>query len=484
MPRRDRQAFIWVPRNQTTAYIIKIGGTDYTTEVLGGGNIEFSKNLCPDVGSFKFNLENSTGQFSDLFSGGETVQIYLDFASATTKRFEGVLERVENVQDDSGYVLKCEGTHLTGKLLDITVTESYSGNTLVHNILKDIIDKYLSGQGFTDANVSSFSELPTIQWQNKPFWDCVADLCTIAEADCYVDDNKDFHFFAKNSITTTTEAAVWNDTLISIEGIGSDTVEVRNKVIVYGKDDDGNVIIYTASDSSSQTTYGIKEKIIRDEDIKTYAQAKERGDAELALLKEKENSGKVTSWILPSLQPGEKFYVISPLQKIHLAYRGVQVTHKLPDEITEVDIEKTKSLPKLFKDRIKKEMALEAVENINKMDYSYNFPFSDYSNIDTGASTSNIRVADGFLSLSSGTTGTMISNARETDFDITLVEIRTKGEAYSDAVFYVRANDGDAWQTISLNTPASLDVSGNRLALKVSINSASTRIDSITVMYR
>lgn len=484
MPRAKRQAFVWVPRDQTTKYVLKIDGTDYTTEALGSGQgMEFSKFINPDVGGFKFSLENTTAEFSDLFSGGETVQFFMDFVDGTTKVFEGTLEKVENVLTDSGYRLKCEGSHLTGELLDITVTKAYNGNTTITDILKDIIDDNLTG--FTYSNVGTFSDTPTINWQDKPFWDCVTDLVDLAGADCYVDDDKDFHFFTAGSITNTDEAIVWNDTLIRLEGLGTDTIDIRNKVKVIGKDNSGISIFYTATDSTSESSFGVKEKIIRDENIKTYVEAKERGDAELALLKDTVNKGKATSWILPSLVPGEKLYIINPLQKIHDTYRAVGVTHRLPAEQTIVEIAKRRTLPSLFKDRFKKELALESIDNINKLDFSYNFGFDDTNDIDLTSSDSNIAVADSNLYITSGTDGTMVSKIRETDNDVTQVELRIIGEAFADAEYAISAQEPTSWQTISnLNTLTNLTNVGKRLKLRIKINSTSTRIDSAVVLYK
>jgi len=484
MARIRKKAFVWKRRKQLTAYTLKIDSVDYTTEALGSGEtIEFIRTINPNIGGFKFSLENTTAEFSDKFSGGETVQIYLDFADGDTKRFEGVLEKVENVLTDSGYTLRCEGSHLTGELLDITVTQSYTGNTTITNILKGLIDDYLTG--FTYSNIGTFSETPTINWQNKPFWDCVSDLCDLATADCYFDESKDCHFFTQGSVTNYKEAAVWNDTLINIEGLGTDTIDVRNKVIVYGKDDEGFPIIHTAPDSGSQTSYGTKEKIIRDEDIKTEEQAKERADAELAILKDTKNNGKVTSWILPTLTPGDMFYVISPLQKIHSTFRAVEITHKLPSEQTVVKIERVQSIPTLFKDRFKKELALESVDNINKMEYSYNFTFDTTKNIDTVSSDTNIAVVDGRLYLSSGIDGTMISNTKVADSDITAVEIRIKGETYSSAKYYISVAEIESWEEITnLNELVYLSTTGKYLKLKIILNSASTRIDSAVVLFK
>lgn len=481
MPRSRRQAFVWVKRNQTTAYRLEIGGTDYTTEALIGGSIELSRTLCPEVGTLKFVLDNATAEFSTALLGGETVEFYLDFSDASTLVFSGKLEKVEQVQGDSGYVVKCEAAHHAADLLDLTVTESYDGSTTVTAIIQALVDSYFSG--YTYSSVGSFSETPVISWQNRPFWSCIADLADLVGADCYVDESKDFHFFTRGSVNNDSEAAVYDDTLLSIEGLGTDTIDVRNKVIVYGKDADGDDIIYTATDSSSQSSYGVKETIIRDESVTSYGQAVERGDAELALLKDTVKKGKVNSWILPSLAPGEMFYVISPLQEIHERKRAVTVTHRFPDEVTLVEVEKVRSIPRLFKDQFEKSMAQEDVSNINRLSYSLNLPFDDYSGVDSNASTSNIAVSGGYAYLSSDTTGTLVSEERTTSSDVSLVELRVSGEAYGDAVFEVSSVVPEVWEEVTPKSLHSMSSQGKHLKVRVSFNSASTRLDSVVVLY-
>ena len=72
-----------------------------------------------------------------------------------------------------------------------SVTEEYI-DTPCSEILKDIVAKYLTG--FTVTNVETSTTDTNVTWNNKPLYDCILDLVSIAEFDCYVDSNKDFHF--------------------------------------------------------------------------------------------------------------------------------------------------------------------------------------------------------------------------------------------------------------------------------------------------
>ena len=261
----SQEAFTWIPRTDPIAFIVKIGGVDKTQYIT---SIEWTKTLCPEIGLFKMSLININGDFNYL-DGGEVVQIYTDFADGTTKRFEGKIERPgRSFKGD--YMIEARGSHISSGLLDITVTYS-STTTGISDVLKAIIDTYLTG--YTYTNISTVSIIKPINWQNKPFWDCVKDLVDLSGYDCYVDDSKDFHLFLQGSILNEDEAITYNDALRDLSELGPDLVDIKNKIIVIGDDGTGLPILYTKNDTSSQTTYGVKELPIRDTNIRTSSMA-------------------------------------------------------------------------------------------------------------------------------------------------------------------------------------------------------------------
>lgn len=223
--RKSRRGLIWIPRKLNYKWKITINSTDVTADLLYA---EFVKALITqEIGHFKIKLNNNGEDYTDSFSGGEDVKIYLDYAtSATTLRYYGILENVKQTFGDMGNILVLEGVHISGSLLDKTVTENHT-NTEISTILTDLITDYASG--FTSTNVTSNTSTATINWNNKPFFECVADLCDLADWDCYVDDTKDFHFFDKESNECTEDAVVFKDTLIEVKGLGTDTLAVPVK---------------------------------------------------------------------------------------------------------------------------------------------------------------------------------------------------------------------------------------------------------------
>lgn len=140
-------------------------------------------------------------------------------------------------------------------------------------------------------------------------------------------------------------------------------------------------------------------------------------------------------------------------------------------------------MPQLFKERIEKDLSQETIQNPHQMLYSYNFTFDDYTNVDESASN-NITVSEGKLKLTSGTTGTMISSTKTMTNDIEYVHLIIKGEVLSGTKYYVVADGSTNWQEISPDTEEEIDDVGKKLRLKVVLNSASTEIDAIALLFR
>ncbi len=474
MPRRKDRGFIWIPRPKNTQYSIHVDGVDVTTEVVSS---EWTSSIIGNNSLCKLRLIDTDGAYADSLTGGEVIELKLDFNDGTTSKWKGTLDFPKRKFGDA-YFLDLIGSDYQTDLLDLTVTASYDGNKTIDEILKELIDNNLDG--FTYANVGIFSSSPTIQWENKPFWDCVLDLCELADADCYVDTDKDFHFFVKESITRTTDAIVWKDTLLNIEKFGIDKSEIKNKVTVYGEDIKGNPIIYETSTGETP----IKEEILRDTSINTYTQAKEVGDAKLTSLQSSANEGIFNCIILPDILPGDMIWITDPPQKVHGKYRIVQYTYFLPEERVKVVISKDKTIPQLFKDRKRAELANQSLTNRYGMSGSINLTFGDYSELSTY--DSNVQVLDGKLSLSSGAEGTATTTTRSTSKNITQVELRVTGTNFTTASFQISTDSGTTYESlvVGLNNLTNIQTEGSDIILKINLNSSTTEIDSLTLLYK
>ena len=482
---RDRvRGFIPLPKEGSIFSDIKIDSVSVKNDVLSA---IFERSISPDIGFFKINLINSDGAYSNKYIGGETVQFFSDRTDGTTKRFEGKIDNIKNKQG-SFQTLELTGGHLSSELLDLTVTREYSGEKTCDSILKEIISDYLTG--YTTSNIGASTVSPNIKWSNKPFWSCVENLCQLAvpdvdltdtkrRFDCYVDDDLDFHFFEENSIENNNEP-IWRDNLLNLEGFGEQSTLTKNKIIVYGELD-GLTIIRTTVDSSSQDTYGLKEEIITDTDIITENSAEDIASASLGLNKTPEKEGKATCFILESIAPGEKVWILNPTMKIVQQIKVSTYRHKYPFEQTEAVLTKKRDVANLFRDRMIKDMANETIINPYEMTKSINFSFDDLSKF--SSFDSNVNIAESKLILTSGTTGVATSNTFTQDSNITQVHLIVSGSKIDNAVFKVSTEGGDNLKTISPDKL--IDVtSGKNIVIKIQLNNADSELDALALLIK
>jgi len=485
MAARRRRGFSWIPREYNTDFVILLNGVDVREHTV---SCEFSKAIAPEVGTFVLRLDNNNSQYSNIFKGGETFEVRYDFNTpiASTKRFLGFVEELKEVfEGQDGHVLEVRGSHISGVLSDKTVIRSYVNST-ADAIIKDLFSTYFSS--FTTNNVDASPAKPEVSWNNIPFWQAVAEIANAAGFVLYVDDDQDVHFFAKGGNINTQEAIVYEDTLIELEGLGTDTIEVRNKIRVHGEVD-GLPVLFTSEDSSSQTentltfSDGVKERIIDDGNVASVAEAKSIADSELADKKDKKQSGRVTSWFLATLNAGESIWITNPEQKILDKFNVARLTHFLPEERTVCDIESVKTISNLFRDRDLKSVSLEKITNPNDLNFSSPvFSFDNDTLTDVNATDANIITSDGQLILNTGTTGTWISINTTAASDITKVQVKATGEVLQDATFFVHA-DGNTFEQVTLEELTVLANPGKLLRLRIDFGTANTRVGAAVILY-
>lgn len=479
--RQRFRGFIPLPREKDSVSEIKVDGVSILRDYLSA---TFTKALCPDMGFFKIQLFNADGKFTDKYSGGETVQLFVDFSNGTTKRFEGVIDKVNNKQR-AFEVLEIAGGHVSSSLLDITVTKEYTGDKTCDEILKELIDAYLTG--YTYTNVKASTVKPNIKWSNKPFWSAVDDLCSVAVAnpttllrrfDCYVDDSKDVHFFEENSIENNNEP-LWKDTIIDLGGFGEQSTLAKNKILVYGNAG-GLPIIRLSEDPTAQTSYGLKEQVIFDTDVNTIDFAQEMADVNL-LQKDPQSEGEAKCFVLPTLNPGEKVWVLKPRMGIGKQIKVAKFTHVYPLIRTNVILEKKKDIPGLFRASMLRDLASEDILNPFEMTSSINLTFDDFTNI---VSQTNVEIVDGKIKVIAGeTSGTFTTRVFTQNNNITQVQLKVIGEKTTSAVFKIRTNNGGKLEKINPEALSNV-LSGKDIEIKIDLNDADVEIDALALLIK
>jgi len=515
LPRRIRRTFRWVAPIRNTKWSVSIKGIDVTDFILAG---TFPHGIISEELISEIELDNSGENFTDKFAARDPIVFLMDFTNGTTVQFRGEVEEVKSQSTAGAFKLSIKGAHFTNQLLDIMVTEEFT-NATVPSIRKSLITNYFTGQsvfsiqsataplteedgglegggniiepGFTQNNISDDVVTPEydtidIKFVNKPLLDCLLELDIQGDEDTYIDFDKDFHSFKQESNLNDNEAVVWDDSLIDLIGLGTDSADVRNRVIVYGEAG-GLPVIRTSEDTTSQETFRTKEKVITGTNIESEAQADTLAQAERIQLENPRTQGSARTFFMPQLNPGDMIYIISPPHNIHARFRLVKFVFNVPSETMELFFNKERTVSKLFKERVRKDLDQEVIVNPNRMSNSYNFG-SDGGFIENkidGEASDSVEVIDGNLQLQGAVeSANMISITKNTPRTVNSVEIRVLGESLKDTNYYVNADGTNTFQKITLDTETQVTNSGKKLRFRIEFNTATARVRSAVVLYK
>ena len=479
MPRIRKRGFHWIPPDRRTKWSCTIAETDVTNFILNG---DFPHGLISEELLCEIELDNSGEDFTDKFKARDEIIFNMDFSDGTTVKFKGELEEALPKDQDGQFKLSIKGAHFTTQWLDVMVSEEYVG-AKISDIRKDLIDKY--APDFTYANIEENEDTTDMNFIRLSLLDCFLKLDIEGDEDTFIDFDKDISTFKRESKENDDEAVVWNDSLLLLNGLGTDSAEVRNKIQVLGEVD-GLAVIYEAEDASSQTTYRAKEQIITDNSVIDEDQAANLANAETELRKNPKVQGSAECLFMPKLIPGYMTWVVHPPQNIQARYRPVKFVYHVPNEQTTIFFNQERSIPKLFKDRMKKEQSQEKNVNPFKMKRSYLFPYNNESKTDT-ASTSNITFKDGKIRKTTGAeTGVWVSKVKISDIDATSMSLEVIGEDLEGATYEFQADSKADPQSINPNATSATSVLNKGIQIKciITITSVNTRIDTLGLYWK
>ncbi len=200
------------------ALILKVNGVDISSSV-DFRNLALTSVLTKEVDRLEFNI-NKTPTKTTIPVVNDDIVILED----SVKIFGGVcVERNELIKGGVllAYEIRCKdySQYLDRKL----VVRNYAGQT-ARAIVLDIISSFTSG--FTTANVAiSTPTVATIKFNYEQVTRCLNDLCDQIGYDWYVDNDKDIHFFAQETVVAPFNLSDTSDTY------EFDTLEINNTIL-------------------------------------------------------------------------------------------------------------------------------------------------------------------------------------------------------------------------------------------------------------
>jgi len=481
--------FINIPITRNTHPVININGDNLTGKVVESTWIKPLLNY--GIGGFTIKLYNPKGILSGLYGVGDVVNCYLDNVDGTYLQFTGRIDFPREVLNKEGQFLEIVGRHVSYFLSERRV--SYVASDMdCGTVLINLITLYAPECTYNNVSLSGVNV--DVSYDYKTFYEAVTDLMEKSGFDCYIDNNLDFHFFEANTIMNDDECIAEGDNFIETQENGSDDYYEKTRVTVIGQDDVGIPIVYTAINGLDDSTTGredegIREVFIRNTSISTMSDASTTAIAELSKYTNRPPQGRFKSFGLQTLNQGDNFWISVPRQHIYGIYKALEVTHTFGTKMggwrTEVITEfKPQDTKELINTVIRKNETIMTADNFNKLNYSYNIPFSDDS---LTGSIVDCEITNGSLILTVGsTTGTWISVPKTSFVNITKVELRIVGSNLNSSIFQISSDGGITYQTITNRILTSVAQTGTNLVVKVTLNTyfgASPEIESMAVLF-
>lgn len=475
----------WIPPKYTTIYKVELVLSTGTIDITNSlSRIEFEDFATESIGRFDIDIWDPNEDIIHKIQGNELVYYYKDYGtSATTKRFTGRISKPSS----RGNRMKLSGQAEPVKFINVPVTMSYE-ETETTTILKAMIDTY--APGFTYTNVLTSGVNLTVNWTQKPFWECVQELCDAAGFDLYIDCDKDFHYFERGSIINSKDAIVHNYNLIEIEDFNKDLDQIRNRITVIGAEVEGVQEIYTADSNDPNygvdTDFGVRAEIINDDNVITYTQAKELAEAILSQKMNPPLIGSMKGFLLAEVSPGDKIRLSSPADNIPPAlyqtngYKDIIDVEGGNFSTTLYITKEPRKITHVIRDRIIADNRKNQTSmNPNDLRYTNNIIFDSQQ-----GSLTNLEIIEGVLRLEEGqANGNFVSDSRVLDSNLDKCYLIIKGTKTTGATVQVSSDGGVNYQTLYPNQLTTINIKDTHMVIKITITDTTTEITSLSVQY-
>ena len=215
---------------------VMIRGLNKTEKTVG--NFQKQDLLTSQIDSCSFGYEDIDGGYKPE-KGDEVFWFYREEETDTpVKIFSGRIESapqelINEAIKKYRYNVRC--VDYSADLNKRMVVESYTNKTCAY-IINDLINNYATD--FSTHNVQTGFTVNFISWNYKPISECIKELCDLSGGlyDYYVDEDRDIHFFQKETndapyeLNETTETGAMYHAL----NIEIDKSQLRNRVFVRG----------------------------------------------------------------------------------------------------------------------------------------------------------------------------------------------------------------------------------------------------------
>lgn len=213
---------------------ITIDGTEYTD--IKTTKVSRTLNDNNSTSNFTIDFDNPSGRHASEFSLNDEVIIYADKDTdpATTKIFTGIIEDIKFNEVENKGKLTLSGRDYGAVLQDMTVQPIIFQDRDVGEIAKVIVQQ--NAQSLvttTNIDTATGTVVTSIPFNHTTISKALNQLAELADFVWYVDENKDVHFEAKDSVSSGITLNNANDNTL-IGNFKKSDKEIFNRVWVYG----------------------------------------------------------------------------------------------------------------------------------------------------------------------------------------------------------------------------------------------------------
>lgn len=426
------------------------------------------------LGIFTVIIDNGQGTFNQIILGGERIDIYADFESATNQIFRGRIDNAFKGFDGSrGYYMTLVGREAP-EMRDRRIVQ-VAENVSAHTFLSSLLTTWFSGT-YTGTNLST--GMTTVLNRNYTWAEAhkiIGDTLNKSGYYGYIDFSNDLHSFTEE--VNEAESVVIGQNLAAVDRYGNDVMEKRNNIIMTGnRVESAGTFNYCKSkkDSTDISAYWQKDTLVSDNSLNSQTDIETDVALKLTEMSETVTKGTLTALHgLPTLRPGQSIYCFVPycdIQGLHIIH---EFSHTITTSswVTTVTYErKSDSQWDLMMLRDEKIQGNNSTSNNkNAMTDAFVLSFGESPSI---MSHSNTQELNSTLMLATGqSSGTATSTVHLADNNITGVELRIHGQDYDASTYEYSVDNGTTWETITLDELTIPSSSNVLLKIRFNLNS-------------
>jgi len=466
----------------------------------------FNLGVNSDVGDFNITILDQLKTYYNQINNFDDVYVYADYADvATTRRFRF---KIEN-RNFSDFRTKLSGRGIGMIFLtkNIIYQSLDSNGNLTEKTKYQVLTEIISGRGSpgsADYYVGNFPEitdlshieidntLVKVNYSETPFMQIIEELCGNSHY-FYLDKDLVPYYLTKGSVENPSEAIV-DGNLVYVEDNSKDSENVYTRVRVYGKSEDGVVIIATADIGTSNTNGIPKDYVIKDNSIINFDQAKNLAEFKAQELRDHKQIGNITSILLPTLNQGEALFIglseegVVP-QYYNISHFSINIDNNgdYPFTTTVIIEGGRTKVSNIIKESIQTTNSLADTENAYGLDFCRIIDF----NSQTGTFTNTMRSSDGsisggyYLIVSSGSQGSWESDVYTLDQIPTRLYFRMIGEnlvtssTTTTSMLYYSVDGGTTWNP----NYGIANLDSKDLKIKIYLNQSTAKVKKVAMYY-